>query len=514
MHTQSLAMLRFIEMRGGLKDAATFNAISDAGWKAIQSSGGNVNWEQLRQFMARGGVAAQGLTDASLFGKLEPIISELKGSTAGNAWMTAFNRLVGGVRIPNQVAHLLAENGIWDKNKIEWNSQGGIKRFDGNPLKDMATFSRDPVDFYEKNILPMYSRMNGGKGLDMAERARENIMIFGRTGGAMFSLIDRQLATIHRSVDAWNKARGVDDSAKVAGSTLAGKEVDLHAKWAKVMNDLGNTVLPYAISGVEKLTGALRWADGWINRNQTGVRLLAGALALLAGGLMMRGSVLLLSAAFRGLGLALMFNSVGGLAGLLKLGPAIAWIGRGLGAIGGVVGLATMGSTLVAIGAGFAGWKLGTWFNDAFVSGTKFQTWLGGFIAHLLAPFSKDARDAIKQNTGKEWYQFGPALNSAKPPVAEAPRWYPFGSAAPVIAAAQQRPVAIHTGGSERPPAAPAPYAAPKPQPLQIVNNTYLDGRLIARDVVERVAQESMRPASGVSGVDPRMGFMSPSMVR
>src|SRR5579863_4194192 len=89
MHTQGLAMLRFIEMRGGLQDAKKFNEIADAGWKAIWTSGGNVNWEQYRQFMARGGVAAQGLSSEALFGKLEPIIGELKGSTAGTALMTA-----------------------------------------------------------------------------------------------------------------------------------------------------------------------------------------------------------------------------------------------------------------------------------------------------------------------------------------------------------------------------------------------------------------------------------------
>ncbi|HUB90946.1 MAG TPA: hypothetical protein VMA74_14570, partial [Dyella sp.] len=56
IHTQSLAMLRFIEMRGGLSSAKKFNQIANEGWKAIRSSGGNVAWEQLRQFMATGSV--------------------------------------------------------------------------------------------------------------------------------------------------------------------------------------------------------------------------------------------------------------------------------------------------------------------------------------------------------------------------------------------------------------------------------------------------------------------------
>jgi hypothetical protein len=46
------------------------------------------------------------------------------------------------------------------------------------------------------------------------------------------------------------------------------------------------------------------------------------------------------------------------------------------------------------------------------------------------------------------------------------------------------------------------------------VNNTYLDGRLIAQNMVERAVKDMSRPAAGLNGVDPRMGFMSPSMVR
>ena len=63
MRAQSLSMLRFIQMRGGLGDAQTFNATADAGWKAIQSSGGSIHWDDLGQFMARGDVAAKSLSN-------------------------------------------------------------------------------------------------------------------------------------------------------------------------------------------------------------------------------------------------------------------------------------------------------------------------------------------------------------------------------------------------------------------------------------------------------------------
>jgi len=271
MHTQGLAMLRFIEMRGGLQDAKKFNEIADAGWKAIWTSGGNVNWEQYRQFMARGGVAAQGLSSEALFGKLEPIIGELKGSTAGTALMTAYNRLIGGVRVPNQVAHMLTDAGIWDKNKIIWNSLGGIKRFTGNPLskEDMELLSKDPTAFYDKDIAPMYAKSN----LSYAERARNNLLFFGRTGGNFFTLYDRQRAVALRSVEAQKKALGVDASVDVAKKTLQGSTIDLHAKWRNLMNELGTTVLPLAVSALEKFTSAIKSLTDAANAHPTATKI-------------------------------------------------------------------------------------------------------------------------------------------------------------------------------------------------------------------------------------------------
>lgn len=341
MHTQSLAMLRFIEMRGGLKDASTFNGIADQGWKAIRSSGGNVDWEQMRQFMARGGVAAQGLNNEALFGKLEPVIGELKGSTAGNAWMTSYNRLVGGVRVPNQVAHLLADNGIWDKSKIEWNSQGGIKQFRGNPLKDMGTFASDPVEFYEKNILPMYAKLGITSAVD---KGRENTMIFGRTGGNMFSLIDRQLAAIHHSDDAQKKALGIDDSVAAEGKTYRGTLIKTLKELETASVRLGAVVLPLLVKGLNFVTPLIEKMAKWIGDHSTltkGLVIVFGALA----------------------GLAVVGGS------LLAVGGALTLIGGALVAGGGLaVGLAAVGTALMWVSgvaaAIVAGAAAGGWLND------------------------------------------------------------------------------------------------------------------------------------------------------
>lgn len=315
MKTSSLAMLRYIEMSGGLQSPEKFKQLADGGWRMIQTSGGAVDWEQLRQFKARAGIAAQSMTPEAMAG-MEPIIGELKGSTAGFGLRTAWNRLNGIIKIPNQVAHTLVDNGLWDASKVNWNSQGGIKSFNGNPLKDSNLMMQNQIEFYEKDILPMYAKM----GLNTPEdRARMNGMIFGSTGGTLFSLLDKQLSVVHRSIEAYRKSLGIDDSADVASKTLTGKELDMHAKWKDVLEQLGETVLPLAIKGIEGLTAGLTAFNTFANQNRDTVRTLALSFAGLAGAMMFGGTVMLLKAGFDGLGLV-----IGG------IGRSVLFLGRAL----------------------------------------------------------------------------------------------------------------------------------------------------------------------------------------
>ncbi|MFC4526421.1 hypothetical protein ACFO5W_07180 [Dyella halodurans] len=463
MHTQSLAMLRFVEMRGGLKDAATFNGIADAGWKAIRSSGGNVNWEQLRQFMARGGVAAQGLTDQALFGKLEPVIGELKGSGAGTAWMTSYNRLIGGVRVPNQVAHLLADNGIWDKSKIEWNSQGGIKRFNGKPLRDIKTLSSDPVEFYEKNILPMYAKL-GIKSQE--DKGRENLLIFGRTGGAMFSLIDRQLATIHRSVDAQSKALGIDASVKQVGGTLGGKEIDFHAKFNNLLLQTGDVILPMAVRALEILNPMLQRMANWMQAHPRMFGLVIQGLIGLAGALIGFGALNIIAGGFRGLGLALK-----GIGGLTQLATGLTSVAGGLKALG---------VAAAAFAAAYAGWKIGTVISDK-MDGTKF----GDKFSHYNTKYLGAALDLVgiknDYSLAAKYDGYDQKYNGAAPLPGQAGYVKPGATRSPFI-------------------------ASPTQQTVQVNSTITLDGKAIAKSTTMHQARAAAAPQTGMSGLDSSQG--------
>ena len=253
---KQMDMLRFVETAGGLKSPQRFNELMDAGFKAIQSSGGNVDFTQYRQFMAKAGTSAFNLSNKALFAELEPIIGELKGSSAGDALMTSYNRLNGIIKLPNQVTHDLMKMGVWDGSKIELNSMGGVKRFRGNPLVNSKLFSESPVEFYEQMILPLYRKNNYTED----QIQRENSLIFGRTGGKMFNLIDKQLATIHHSIESYGMARGLDPAYQAVGNTYNGKVIDFQKKWENLQLVMGKDggLLDTFTKGLEKMTSVMQ----------------------------------------------------------------------------------------------------------------------------------------------------------------------------------------------------------------------------------------------------------------
>lgn len=379
---QSLDMLRFIEMRGGLQSATKFNAIADAGWKAIQTSGGNVKWPELRQFMATAGVSGQNLSNEALFGKLEPIIGEMKGK-AGVALMTAYNRLAGAIRLPNQVAHEFSDNGIWDPKKIVWNSQGGIKRFNGNPLGDekMNLLSTDPTAFYDNYIMPMYEKHN----YSQIERARQNAINFGRTGGAFFTLYDRQRKVSHDSVESQKKALGVGASVDLVSGTFQGQMLDYHAKVNNLQIQLGTVILPMLIKGLMWLNPRLQAMADWVGEHSTLTKGLLVLFAGLASLTVVSGAIVTISGAFT----------------LIRGALAGSAIASGLGGIAARLSilspmLSAFGLALRPIAIGVAAYKAGTWVYDHALAGTDASDWIGRQEARVLALFgNKDAKDAL-----------------------------------------------------------------------------------------------------------------------
>lgn len=533
MKTASMSMLRYIEDSGGLKSPQRFGELADAGWRMTQTSGGAVDWEQLRQFKARAGVAAMNMTDDAM-AMFEPIITMLKGQTAGFSQRTAYNRLNGIIKIPNQVAHELVNNGVWDNSKVIWNSQGGIKAFKGNPLKQADLFSSNSIEFYEKVIMPMHKKM--GITTDSAI-AQSNAMLFGSTGGAMFTLIDKNMEKLHMSLQAQHSALGIDASVAKVHQTLGGKEEEFTAKWRDLMLNLGGAILPMACDALDKLNPRLKALGIWIGDNPGKVDTFTYALMGLSAFLIGGGLINMVIAAGRGfwlLGIALRFVTLTSLAPML---PVIARFGTSLlvfgvdfaramtafvlssGLVRGflmafiapirLIGVALyyflspLTLLLTPIGVVVAGLSvvaLLVWNNWKEISGALKIIWSDiktGFIKLFHGDIS-GAFQSFKHVFLLQWQTiFNTLIAGANTILPASMQVKKFSFADPI----QQSP-------AWSPLVAPVPGKSAGGGDQQI--NLYVDGKKMTDVVIQHMAKQAARPNTGTNGFDPSRSMIMP----
>ena len=116
---------------------------------------------------------------------------------------------------------------------------------------------------------------------------------------------------------------------KFADESVAQQYMNAKTNFMSAMTELGITLLPLASKGLKALNSHLQTLIAWITENPEKVKKLAYAFLGLSAAMMFSGTVLLLTAAMRGLGLALLFNGVGGIGGAVGIRALAAAIGGG-----------------------------------------------------------------------------------------------------------------------------------------------------------------------------------------
>lgn len=459
------AIAKFIDRRGGNSDEASFMRNLDLAQKIVTGSGGAIKFRDLDMFSQYGGTAFRGLSDEGLL-KMSGLMQEQGGARAATALMSAYQNLVAG-RTPNATKMRLQDFGLAE---LEWqtHSLNG-----GKPLKNLVVkgllgselMQSSPVDWYRTVFLPALAR----KGItdEAGILKTTNDLLSARTGSGQASIITTQMLQVLRDYDVTKNAAGVRQTIGLARGTLGGAQGDMHARWRDVMTELGTTILPLATAGVRKLTIVLQMAIDFMHEFPGLTKGLVVATAAIGAFAAVAGTLMLATAAFNGLGLAL---AVGG-----GIGPMLAAAAGGISSIGGAL-LKLMPWVAAAAGALYVGYKAGEWITGK-IEGGSISNAIGAGVAGLMSPFSEEARDAARINGGgKAWFQAGPALNSQ-----EGSKFVSPGGA----------------GGN------------------QAINNTIVmpNGEVLAKvvtNVQERGAQRSV--LSGAGSFDSSMGFAAASM--
>jgi hypothetical protein len=194
-----------------------------------------------------------------------------------------------------------------------------------------------------------------------------------RTAMSLFDLFYRERSSIDKITRQAQLAEGLDAGYQTTADTGLAKIVDLHKKWADVLNELGTAVLPLAIDLVEKLTTGVKAFTEFARDWPRLTKLLVDGFAVLGALFLVGGSATVIIGGFRALGTLLSATS------LLATGlPALINGFTGLTAIvgGGLLPmLGKAGLIGAAAGTGIAAGYFGLDAADK-ASGGKVSEWL------------------------------------------------------------------------------------------------------------------------------------------
>ncbi len=298
-------IIKVMEMRGLMRDfsEAKMNNLADLFTKNYVASGGMVKPSDFLAMMKTGGVAGKSIGEDFLFA-MGHIIQETGGSRAGTQLMSGYQNLVAG-RMPQQVAETLNKLGLLQKDALHYGKTGHITKVDPGGLAGSELFRERPDLYMTQYILPALKK----SGVDITNQnevlMRLNSLAGQRTATNELAQLFIERGQIANYISQAKNAKGNESLYQQGVDSTVGKQIDLMAKRNTLELELGRTVLQAYVKGLEILIPALKSTGDWMNKNSDLVKMLALGFAGLFGVMVLRGSILLLTAAFKWLGLVM-----------------------------------------------------------------------------------------------------------------------------------------------------------------------------------------------------------------
>jgi hypothetical protein len=477
---QAYTIAKALEMKGAVKDPGQFSAQADMITKAMIASGGKVSGNDFLSAFKYGRAATTGWNDAFAYTILPTLIQEMKtngGSGGGsggpgNALMSMYAAVVGGT-IPQKSLKVWEKLGLLDPSKIVWTKTHSAKGVEPGGIMGSAMFQANPFEWTQKVLAPALAKA----GYNTPEKQKEALQYLfpNRTSGFVATQMLEQPWKFKRDQGLIAQASGIDAYNQLLKSDPMMAEMALQKQWNNLQAQLAFTIMPKLIKGFTWLTDEMEKMTKWAKNHTTTVKVLMWSFIGLSASMAFGGAVLLLGAAFRGLGLALAFNAIGGSAGVVRLASSLGIFGKAMlfSEVGGAGGILSIGKSLTsvvgALGllsqaagvfvAAYAGWKAGGYLYDNYYAGTKAGDRIGAIGAHVMAFLgNREAQASVDRMNGR-----GPVN---------------------------------HTGDFHGLP--------PSVGPRGVVHTTInIDGRKVAEAITPHQARAASRPQSGVSGFDP-----------
>lgn len=368
------AIMRFNDMRGLTNTPEEFKRGLDLAQRLVTGSGGAIKFGDLEALAKRGGAAFKGLSDDGVM-MLATVMQEQGGSATGTALMSLYQNLIAG-RTTKKAMAKLADAKLATLGHVSHGDVGG---------KEYKTLQVTRI--VGEELL----RTNPGKwlmtyGVDAAKRAGAktdsevisfiNDLVSNRTGSNMGATFTTQQFQAMRDFNLVRNAQDAQQTVNTFKGTTQGSIGEMQARYNQLMIELGNTVLPIAVKALEGLTSVIKSAVAFAREFPILTKGMALAFGVLAGLVATGGTIMLATAAFKALGLALNVSGGG------TLSTALMGASKAFSVLG------------IAAAVFAASYGVGSAIYEALPEENKNRA--GRNVAEMLAFFgNQEAKDAI-----------------------------------------------------------------------------------------------------------------------
>jgi hypothetical protein len=275
-----------------------------------------------------------------LYGQFGAFMQAKTGPTAGTEAMTYISSLLGG-HMDNKGKGFMTSLGLWDMSvspqaklvqkaindaiNKDPSIKGTLKKMHmltpivgGLPAEYVDMASHRPDEFIQKVVAP---RIRKRFGMDLTDDQVAGIIMRNlnrSTSDFIGSFITSQ-HKYEKDARIFGGDKGFGAAYQQYIKSPEGAEIAAEAAWNNFLAMFGSVYLPVITGGLLKLAGALDSLSQMVEKHPAMFRALSYALIGLSGALMFRGTVLILTAALRGLGLAMTMQAAGGAVGLARI---------------------------------------------------------------------------------------------------------------------------------------------------------------------------------------------------
>jgi hypothetical protein len=339
------AIKRFNDMRGLTDSPENFTRGLNLAQRMFTGSGGELKFTDLEALAKRGGTAFKGLSDDGVM-MLATVLQEQGGHSTGTGLMSLYQNLVAG-RTPKKTMAALSKAGLAELGYVTHGTVGSkdYKTTQIAKIKGEELLRTNPGAWLMEYVVPAAKAAGAKTDSEIIKFA--NDLVSNRTGSNIAATFTTQGLQALRDFKLVKNAMGVDGTINASKKTFDGSLGNLHAQWKNLMMAVGVTVLPMATRAIESLSSALVSFTKFAKDNPTAIKVITTGFIALTGALAIGGSILLLTAAFKGLGLVA--TLIGGAGGIPIVGKALGFLGQGVLFLGRALLMNPIGLVITAI---------------------------------------------------------------------------------------------------------------------------------------------------------------------